>query len=315
MLPRRTSDHPKMPTTSSIPTDPLSLNDKFLTLQDGTRIAYHVAGEGPALVLTNGLTTTTSFWKYTRPIWLQRHTVVTWDLPGHGHSGPARSARTASVPGQPEIVAQVMRAAGVERAAQIGWSTGAGVVAELYRQRPELCTALVMVLGGAGHVLDTTRLPVGGSGIDWLATHLPAPVFAATAGLLARSFQHPSARVVARRFGLVGAGLSAQDMVEFTAHIAQVDLGTLQQLLHSCQVHSAHDALQTLRVPLLIVAGDRDAFAPTELVGLPLQRAVRNSELLRLPNGTHTALLEEPALIASEVQKFLERVPAHQLPL
>jgi haloacetate dehalogenase len=75
----------------------LSINDRELRAPDGTRIAYAIAGSGPALVLTNGLTTTTTFWKYLRPIWLQRHTIVTWDMPGHDNSGPAASDAGATI--------------------------------------------------------------------------------------------------------------------------------------------------------------------------------------------------------------------------
>ena len=47
---------------------PASTIDNHLTVSapDGTTIAYSVAGKGPALVLTNGLTTTSFFWKYLR---------------------------------------------------------------------------------------------------------------------------------------------------------------------------------------------------------------------------------------------------------
>lgn len=290
---------------SSAHANTLSINDRALTAHDGTRIAYRVEGTGPALVLTNGLTTTTMFWKYVRPIWLQQHTIVTWDLPGHGNSGPALSAETASVPGQPALIAQVMKAAGIERAVQIGWSTGSQVVLELYRQHPALCESLVVVLGGAGHALDNTRLPMKGSVIDWLATHLPPPVFEATVRLLQSSFRTPAALLMGRQVGLIGRLVSEADAAEMTAHIASVHPGTLQGLLHSFQVHSAQDLLATLAVPLLIVAGDVDPFAPTDLVGLPLQRSAPGSELLRLPRGTHTALLEESYLIAAQVQRFI----------
>jgi pimeloyl-ACP methyl ester carboxylesterase len=119
-------------------------NDRQLTLNDGTRIAYRVEGDGPPFVLTNGLTTTTTFWKYLRPIWSREHRVVTWDLPGHGRSGPAESAMTATIEAQPSIVRAVMNAVGIEHACQIGWSTGTQVVLELYRQFPQRCDRLVL---------------------------------------------------------------------------------------------------------------------------------------------------------------------------
>jgi len=284
----------------------LSINDRSLQLDDGTRIAYRVEGSGPALVLSNGLTTTTTFWKYLRPIWLRQHTIVTWDLPGHGNSGPARSRDTATIEAQPAIIARVMRAASVARAVQIGWSTGTQIVLETYRQHPELCESLVLLLGGAGHTLDTTRLPIRGSTIDWLACKLPGVVFAATIRTLGDILQLRGVHHIGASFGLIGQAVRPDDVREMTRHMASVDPHTLQNLLHSIQVHDAHDVLASVQVPLLIATGDKDAFASTDLVGLPLWRATAHGQFLRLPYGTHTALLEEPALIATRVLQFVE---------
>lgn len=130
-------------------------SERTLIARDGTRIAYAVAGEGSAFVLTNGLTTTTSFWKYVRPIWLRNHTVITWDLPGHGRSGPAQSAATARVEAQPELMMGILDALAIERAVHIGWSTGCQLVLEAYRQFPERCSRLALLFG----LLLGIRLP------------------------------------------------------------------------------------------------------------------------------------------------------------
>jgi len=286
-------------------TSSLSINDQFVTTSDGTRIAYHVEGRGPALVLTNGLLTTTSFWKYVRPTWLRHYTVVTWDMPGHGNSSPARTAETASILAQPACIAAVMRAAGISRAVQIGWSTGSQVVLETYRQYPQLCEGLVMLLGGAGHALSNTRLPIRGSAIDWLARRLPERVFAALYRSLMITAPTSQALRVARLTGMIGKRTDVHDARELARHFGCVDPYTAQRLLISAQAHSAHAVLRSLSVPLLIVAGDDDPFAPSASVGVELKRAATNAELVRVPRGSHTALLEDPGLISDAVLKFL----------
>lgn len=285
----------------------MSDNDRTLIAEDGTHIAYGVAGSGPALVLTNGLTTSSLFWKYLRPIWSRRHTVVTWDLPGHGASGPARSAKTARVHGQPRLIAQIMDRLQIARAVHVGWSTGCQVALETYRQFPGRALGVTLLLGGAGHVLNTTRLPLPGPLIERIVRNSPAALFELTTFALSRAMRLQVGMPLGRRLGLIGPRARTEDMRQIIHHIGEVDATTLRTMLISLQEHSARSILAALRVPLLIVAGDKDPFAPSELVGIPLHRSFPKSELVRLPEGTHTALLEQAELISERVEAFVTR--------
>lgn len=93
---------------------------RYLLAADGSRVAWGEAGprgeagrsaaigeaeghpeaaraEPPALLLCNGLTTNTVFWRHLLPHLEVHHRVLTWDLKGHGDSGPARTRGGASV--------------------------------------------------------------------------------------------------------------------------------------------------------------------------------------------------------------------------
>jgi pimeloyl-ACP methyl ester carboxylesterase len=278
--------------------------NRQLVAPDGTRIAYGITGSGPALLLTNGLTTDTTFWKYLAPRWAQHHTVICWDLPGHGQSGPARSPHTATVESQTALIREILDQLGVERALQIGWSTGCQVVLELYRQHPARCSALALLFGGAGHVLDTTQLPLPGAWFAQLVGALPPKVFELLCRGISRAIVEPPAIPLARRFHLVGTRTPDDDIRRVLAHIGTVDPNTLRQMLISLQAHSAHDVLPRVRVPLLIFSGDRDPFASSDRVGVPMHAAAPGSELVRLLEGTHTALFDEPDVIAREVENL-----------
>jgi pimeloyl-ACP methyl ester carboxylesterase len=283
------------------------MNDRSLDAADGTRIAYGVAGTGPALMLTNGLTTSTSFWKYLRPLWLAHHTVVTWDLPGHGSSGPSASVEGATIEALPAIMGRVLEAAGVEQAVHVGWSVGSQIVLEMYRQYPARVRALATLFGPAGKALENTRLPLSGKRLEQLASYSQAE---RVVSLLTKIAGLPLSRHVStmlRKAHLVGLQTSEEDLREIFDHIARLDARTLPLLTLSCQRHSAYDVLPGLAVPLLIMAGGDDPFMPLASVAVPMHEAAPGSELVVLKTATHSALLDFPAEIAQYVEDFLAR--------
>ena len=84
------------------------------------------------MVLTNGITTSNFFWKYLHRRWAPGHTLINWDLKGHGHSGPARSPEGASIPAlaermSPRVFALSLR--GVQRlvGSPVGFRLGRGL--------------------------------------------------------------------------------------------------------------------------------------------------------------------------------------------
>jgi pimeloyl-ACP methyl ester carboxylesterase len=288
-----------------MPVAPLD-NDRTLLAPDGTTIAFGVSGSGPAIVLTNGLATSSYFWKYLAPLWAARHTVITWDMPGHGQSGPARSDVSASIEGMPAIIERVMQAAGQERAVQIGWSVGCQVVLEMYRQRAARCQALVLLFGPAAHALSGTRLPLSGATLDSL---LRSPVGLGFANVLLKGAQVarvPGIVPLVRQLGLVGTA-SDEDVHGLIREMMYMHAATARKLACSAEDHSGIDVLRRLAVPLLIMAGDRDPFAPPASIGERMHELAKGSEYVRLPEGTHSALLDHVPQIAGTVDQFLRQ--------
>lgn len=259
------------------------------------------------MVLTNGLTTTISFWSYLLPRWERSHRVLSWDLPGHGASTPARSEESALLSEQPDLIVRLMDAARMDHAVQIAWSTGCQVVLEMYRRHPERCTALVLILGAAGRVLSTAGLPLPGTVIDVLVRLTPAPIFGVLARALARIAHAPGGQLAPRAFGLIGKQTTYRDAALITEHLRRIDTRTVQTMIASAQAHSAWDVVPTVTVPTLIVAGDLDPFAPAATVGMQMHASCPGSELLRLPEGTHTALFDHADVIGDAVDEFLRR--------
>ena len=283
------------------------LLDRRLAAPDGTEIAYAVFGTGPAVLLTNGLTTSTFFWKYVGPALAQKHTVVCWDFAGHGASSPARSSATTEISGQPPIMARIMDAAGIDHAVQVGWSLGCQVVLEMLRQYPARCDAIALLFGPAEHALSSTALPLPAPALRGLLQHARGASIAATFQRLTHLTRMPGGFALLRASGLIGAHTRDEDLGTLLALFREVDPACLRRLACSAELHSGKDVLAACTKPVLLISGDADPFAPFARVGAQLREVCPASELVRLPSATHTALLDSPEPIVAALEDFIAR--------
>jgi pimeloyl-ACP methyl ester carboxylesterase len=284
----------------------MSAPERCIFAADGTRVVYRREGEGPALLLCNGITTSGFFWTHLAPRWARRFTVITWDLKGHGRSEPARSAAGVEIPALARDALQILDAEGLADAVPVGFSMGCQVALEIYRAAPQRVRGLVLLLGSSGRVFDTALGPVGPV-LHGLIARLSRPGFRVAFGGLRRIVGMPGSRRLGRLLGLVGPAATPADVQLFIDHfVRELDPGTLAAMALAAQRHSAADLLPRVTVPSLVVTGDRDVFAPALRVGLPLHRAIPGSQLLRLAEGTHTSLFEHHEEIGAAVERFCE---------
>lgn len=276
-----------------------------MTAADGTALAVRVRGDGPPLVLVNGITTSEFFWRHLMPGWTARHTVVSWDYKGHGESDPAASVEGCTIEACADDLRRVMDAVGIERAPVVGFSMGSQVVLEAARTIADRLDALVLLLGPGGRLFDTALAPFGPA-IRAFLRRLPKPGISPAMRGLHATMHAPGAETLVRWLGFIGH-VPADDIGAFKAHFGRIHAPTVAAMALAAGEHDARDVLADLDLPVLVIAGDRDRFAPSRTVGIPLAELGRAVELVRLPGGTHTALFEMPEAIGTAIDAFLER--------
>src|SRR6185437_13360726 len=125
--------------------------------RDGVHIHYEVTGDGPALILTHGYSSTAQMWAgQVGP--LSRHfKVVTWDMRGHGDSDypadPAAYSEEATV----ADMAALLDAVGAKEAVVGGLSLGGYMSLAFQRAHPERTRALLIIDTGPGYKNDQAR--------------------------------------------------------------------------------------------------------------------------------------------------------------
>ena len=91
---------------------------------DGTPIAYQVCGEGPAVVLANGLGGTFTTYRHQYALLAGGYRVISWDYRGLFRSGRPPQLESTAIATQVKDLELILELEGVERALFIGWSMG-----------------------------------------------------------------------------------------------------------------------------------------------------------------------------------------------
>uniref|UniRef100_A0A7S0BCK3 AB hydrolase-1 domain-containing protein n=1 Tax=Pyrodinium bahamense TaxID=73915 RepID=A0A7S0BCK3_9DINO len=275
---------------------------------DGTQIVYEVCGAGPVMVLCNGFTTSSFFWKHLIPLWMQRFTVVTWDYRGHGLSDPAMPPGSASIPGFADDLRCVLNAIGVESCILVGFSMGCQVALEACRTMSPRIVAVVALFGGPGQMMTHALGPVG-TVLHGVMRLTPKIVFAGALRTLAFGIFRTGrlSYKLGQLLRLVGPDARYEDVKDYCEHITRVDPATIAQMGVAAEAYSAKDLLPVLTQPTLVVLGERDVFCtPSGKVGASYQ-GISKLDLVCLHHGTHTSLFEHYAEIDDIVMSFLRQ--------
>jgi len=128
----------------------------------GHPVTYRRMGEGPAIVLIHGISSSSRTWRSVMPALARRHTVIAPDLLGHG--GSAKPRGDYSLGAYASGVRDLLALLGIRRVTVVGHSLGGGIAMQFAYQFPERLERLVLVdSGGLGNevnpVLRAATLP------------------------------------------------------------------------------------------------------------------------------------------------------------
>jgi pimeloyl-ACP methyl ester carboxylesterase len=88
--------------------------------------------------------------------------------------------------------------------------------------------------------------------------------------------------------------------------MSRIDARLFVAMLSSAGQHSAEDLLPDIKVPTLVIAGERDGFTPPDR-SRAMAAAIPNCELLVIEGASHTAPIERPTLVDSTIRDFFAR--------
>ena len=278
-----------------------------LLLPQGHQIVHQTLGNGPPIVLCNGLGGTFDAWRHLTTMLAPRYRVFSWYYRGlHGSSVPDDRTRVR-VEDQVDDLEALMDHWKVPRAVFVGWSMGVQVSFEMVRRAPQRVAAIAALNGVPGRALDTV------AGVGPLGRYvLPSVLKVARTRA---SGVNTAARAVTRwrgfiglgkRVGLFGKTLDDALFAELLDAYGQLEFGLYSDTLRALGEHDAWSVLPGITVPTAIISGTRDFMTPVH-VARRMAQQIPGATLHVIDEGTHFAAVERPELVNEAVTALLKR--------
>lgn len=239
-------------------------------------------GQGPPLLLLNGLGGNIEMWEALATALPDRHLIMI-DMPGIGGSPNLRTPLRMS--GYAKLVVGVLDQLGIERTDVLGYSWGGALAQQLVRDAPSRVRSLV---------LAATMPGLGGQP--------PPPWIIALMATPARYYSRTYLRAIAPI--VFGSDPISADASSGEARRRRPPslLGYSQQV-YAITGWSSRRWLRQLDVPVLVLSGSRDPLVP-QRNGRILSRKIPHAQL-RVVDGGHLFLLEQPEEGCQAIAAFL----------
>jgi pimeloyl-ACP methyl ester carboxylesterase len=125
--------------------------------RDGVDIYYEVHGSGPPLLLTHGYSSTGEMWQGQIEALSKQHTLILWDMRGHGRSDYPEDQSAYSEAATVADMAALLDEVGALSAIVGGLSLGGYMSLAFYRAHPGRVRALLIIDTGPGFKKDEAR--------------------------------------------------------------------------------------------------------------------------------------------------------------
>lgn len=284
----------------------MQLTTLSVQADDGLSLMAKTGGTDlqPPLLFLNGLGGSWHAWHYQLTHFSRTHRIIAWDYRGT-YKSPAPTQSRLDVRRHAEDALAVLDAASKDGPVSVlGWSLGVQVALELYHLAPERFANLVLIGGVAGRTWDT--LPAAA-----LAKRIvpPALRFAQRHDRLAAQFVLRAARapellVWAKALGFVSDEIDAELWAELAEGFADLNMKDYLRIMEELGNHDAWHVLPEVKVPTLVITGDRDRFTPRKAAE-QMVREIPGAEFMLVSGGTHYVAAEYPNLINLRIEKFL----------
>ncbi len=268
----------------------------YLRTDDRTRIYYEEHGVGTPLVLAYGIGGNAKMWDVNVSGLAARHRLVLWEPRGHARSDSPEDPARYSFGRWAADLEAVLDHLGLRRAHVGGLSLGGGIATRFALRHPGRVRSLVVTNSSSA-----SGLPLSWQNVVMRARSIEITL---TQGMDAMAeFAMAENPNVSERLAL-DPGAKAEFYEEYRQ---LAPIGYANSLRALIAMDHVTDQLPKLRMPVLLIGGDRDpSLGPMKVI----HKKIRGSKLVVLSPASHFANRDQPEAWNRLVLDFLARVDA-----
>ncbi|MCS7126033.1 MAG: alpha/beta hydrolase [Aigarchaeota archaeon] len=262
-------------------------------------IYYEVFGEGRALILIHGAWASHEWWRMQIPEFSKYYKVIALDVRGHGKS--VKLEKPTTVEKLAEDLDLLLKHLNIEEVALAGWSMGGMIATQYYFMHPEKVKALIML---ASRLFKRPKMLMEAYLRVWREMLTMFMDFADFEGFESSRYEDLVRREIEKTFH----PNTPQEVKEWA--IKDLTENRRREYLNLVKTLSKYDAskkLREIKVPTLIMAGDKDDRVPLDYVRRA-KEMIPNSKLIILEGYGHYFLLEVPEIVNKEILEFLKNI-------
>jgi pimeloyl-ACP methyl ester carboxylesterase len=248
--------------------------------RDGVKIHYEIHGDGPALILTHGYSSTSAMWQGQVGALSKHHRLVLWDMRGHGQSDYPQDPKAYSEALTVGDIAALLDEVGAQRAIVGGLSLGGYMSLAFHRAHPQRVSALLIIDTGPGFKKDDAR-------DAWNKRALGT----------AERFEHEGLAVL-KSASRERSTVSHRD----ASGLARAARGMLTQ-----RDASVIESLPDIKVPSLVVVGADDT--PFLAASDYMAAKIPGAKKVVIPAAGHAVNIDQPLAFIDAVLPFLDSLP------
>lgn len=274
---------------------------------DGTPINYVDVGSGgeQPVVLVHGLGGQWQNWLENIPRLAQDRRVIAMDLPGFGLSPEPDDDEEITIPRYGRCVNALCDKLELGEVDLVGNSMGGYIAAEVAIQFPERVSRLVLVSAAGISSAETLQAPI--LTLGRVATAIATNTAARYRHLAARRWtRHISLALVARYPGRLKPDLAYEGFFKGAGK------GGFDDALRASLEYDFRDRLPEVKVPTLIVWGEKDSIIPVRDAD-EFERLIEDSRKIVMKDTGHIPMAERPNAFNDVLVEFLaESGPAEE---